>query len=72
MRSRIPTILPPMSLEEAIETTRIHSVAGVLEAFNLRGSGIEVEENVIWGPAYRATSAVQPPRAVRASVRLDF
>src|SRR5947207_8521811 len=31
MRSRIPTIRPPMSLEEAIETTRIHSVAGVLE-----------------------------------------
>jgi magnesium chelatase family protein len=28
---RIPTILPPMSLGEAIETTRIHSVAGVLE-----------------------------------------
>jgi magnesium chelatase family protein len=28
---RIPTILPPMSLDEAIETTRIHSVAGVLE-----------------------------------------
>src|SRR4029078_1066789 len=27
----IPTILPPMSLDEAIETTRIHSVAGVLE-----------------------------------------
>src|SRR3989442_4980786 len=27
----ISTILPPMSLEEAIETTRIHSVAGVLE-----------------------------------------
>ena len=28
---RIPTILPPMSLAEAIETTRIHSVAGTLE-----------------------------------------
>ena len=28
---RIPTILPPMSLEEAIETTRIHSVAGLLD-----------------------------------------
>jgi magnesium chelatase family protein len=27
----IPTTLPPMSLAEAIETTRIHSVAGVLE-----------------------------------------
>jgi magnesium chelatase family protein len=27
---RIPTILPSMSLEEALETTKIHSVAGVL------------------------------------------
>jgi magnesium chelatase family protein len=27
---RIPTILPPMSFEEAIETTKIHSVAGIL------------------------------------------
>lgn len=32
LAKRIPTILPPMSLEEAIETTRIHSVAGVLES----------------------------------------
>jgi magnesium chelatase family protein len=31
LAKRIPTILPPMSLEEAIETTRIHSVAGVLD-----------------------------------------
>src|SRR5437868_13216900 len=29
---RIPTILPPFSFEEALETTKIHSVAGVLEA----------------------------------------
>ncbi len=36
LAKRIPTILPPMSLEEAIETTRIHSVAGVLEV----GSGL--------------------------------
>ncbi len=27
---RLPTILPPMNLEEAIETTKIHSVAGLL------------------------------------------
>jgi magnesium chelatase family protein len=27
---RLPTILPPLTFEEALETTRIHSVAGVL------------------------------------------
>lgn len=27
---RIPSILPPLTLEEAIETTKIHSVAGIL------------------------------------------
>jgi magnesium chelatase family protein len=27
---RLPTILPPLSLREALETTKIHSVAGVL------------------------------------------
>ena len=31
LAKRIPTILPPMSLAEAIETTRIHSVAGALQ-----------------------------------------
>lgn len=29
---RIPTIMPPMSLEEAIETTKIHSVCGLLSS----------------------------------------
>ena len=27
---RVPTILPPLTLEEALETTKIHSIAGVL------------------------------------------
>jgi predicted ATPase with chaperone activity len=31
LAKRIPTILPPMSIEESIETTRIHSVAGLLD-----------------------------------------
>ncbi len=30
LAKRIPTILPEMTFEEAIETTRIHSIAGVL------------------------------------------
>jgi magnesium chelatase family protein len=29
---RIPTILPPLNYEEAIETTKIHSIAGLLNA----------------------------------------
>ncbi len=29
---RVPSILPPLTLEEALETTKIHSIAGVLPA----------------------------------------
>ncbi len=36
LAQRLPTILPPLSREEALETTRIHSVCGHLK----RGSGL--------------------------------
>lgn len=32
LAKRLPTILPPLSLHEALETTKIHSVAGKLKA----------------------------------------
>jgi magnesium chelatase family protein len=31
LAKRIPSIMPPMSLEEAIETTKIHSICGLLD-----------------------------------------
>ncbi len=39
MAKRLPGILPPLTLEEALETTKIHSVAGVLE----KGKALIVE-----------------------------
>jgi hypothetical protein len=48
------------------------AVTLALEAFNALNTQHEVEENVLTGSSYRATTAVQPPRVIRLEVRFGF
>jgi hypothetical protein len=48
------------------------TLTAVAEAFNLLNTANEVEEDVITGPSFRATTAVQPPRAIRFAARVRF
>jgi hypothetical protein len=43
-----------------------------VDVFNLTNRANEVEENPIGGPAFRQTTAVQPPRTVRVGFRVRF
>lgn len=36
LAKRLPTILPPMTIEEALETTKIHSVAGMITSLGIQ------------------------------------
>jgi hypothetical protein len=47
-------------------------LGAVFEVFNLLDNTNEVEEDEVTGPAYRAMTALQPPRTFRAGVRLGF
>jgi hypothetical protein len=47
-------------------------VGVIVEAYNLTNATIEAEEYVVTGAAFRKVSAVQPPRAIRAGLRLGF
>jgi hypothetical protein len=46
--------------------------AAVLEAFNLLDTANEVEEDVATGPSFRRPTAIEPPRAFRLGLRLEF
>ena len=53
-------------------TVRGFQVGAVLEAFNLLNTKNEVEEDVLTGPNFRATTFVQPPRVFRVGLRLGM
>jgi hypothetical protein len=44
----------------------------IAEAFNLLDRALEVEEDIVTGPAFRTVTAVQPPRAIRLGARVTF
>jgi hypothetical protein len=44
----------------------------VAEAFNLANHGLEVEEDQVVTRSFRATTAVQPPRAIRLGLHFEF
>ena len=44
----------------------------ILDAYNLFTRANEVEEFVVGGPAYRTSTAIQPPRSVHLGLRLTF
>lgn len=44
----------------------------LLEIYNLLNTNNEVEEDEVTGPAFRASTAVQPPRSIRVGIRFSF
>ncbi len=44
----------------------------IVDAFNVFNIGREVEEYVLTGAAFRAVTAIEPPRTLRFGVRLSF
>lgn len=44
----------------------------IFEVFNMLNTNNEVEENEVSGPAFRAPTAVQPPRSLRLGFRFTF
>ncbi len=65
------TLTVDARLEKGLRFGR-RRLALVVEAFNLLGLRNEVEEDPVWGPRFRETTAIQPPRVARLGVRFDF
>jgi hypothetical protein len=71
-RSRFTyTLTVDARLEKGVTLGRAR-IAALLDAFNLLDMHNEIEEDVVSGATFRAVSAVQPPRALRLGLRVDF
>ena len=65
------TVTVDAQVEKGFAIGRRRVVAS-LAAFNILNTANEVEEDPVTGPTFRTSTAVQPPRAVRLGVRVDF
>jgi len=53
-------------------TVNGYTFAGILDAYNLFNQHTEIEEFPLTGPLSRTTTAIQPPRALHAGIRITF
>jgi hypothetical protein len=53
-------------------TVNGYRLAAILDAYNLFNQHTEIEEYPLTGPLSRATTAIQPPRALHAGIRVTF
>ncbi len=49
-----------------------YRIAAILDAYNLFNQHTEIEEFPVTGPLSRSTTAIQPPRALHAGIRVTF
>ena len=75
LAKRVPSILPPMTLEESLETTKIHSIAGVLPPRQalvgrrpFRTPHHTVSDAGLLGRRFASGSGRSEPRAQRRAV----
>jgi len=66
------TVTIDAEIAQAFRFGHNREVQFTVDVFNLTNQANEVEENPIGGPAFRQTTAVQPPRTVRVGFKVRF
>lgn len=64
MAKRLPTILPDLTFEEALEVTKIHSITGILpkESFIVNTRPFRAPHHTTSGPAMAGGGKIPKPR----------